>query len=90
MTDAYNPTKKLEKAANETLPTTTIGHTKIVKPAIGMQAVSRNGPSRLIKSWPSLNHPLNNIYGLFTTAIAVYNGISTIRPSNPTMIQAGT
>lgn len=61
----------LEKIAIKILATTKIGHKRIVKPAMGMQAVSRNGPSRLIRSCISRNQPLNNIYGLFTTAIAV-------------------
>jgi hypothetical protein len=80
----------LEKTANKMLAVTTIGHKRIVKPAMGMQAVSRNGPSRVIRSCTSLNQPLNNIYGLFTTAIAVKRGMSTISPINPAMIHAGT
>lgn len=71
MTDPYNPIKMLEKIANKMLAITTIGHIRIVKPAIGMQAVSRNGPSRLIRSCTNRNQPLNSIYGLFTIAIAV-------------------
>lgn len=82
--------KKLEKIAITTLPMTTRGHRRIVNPAIGMQAVSRNGPSRLIRSCMSLYHPLNNINGLLTTAIAVYRGISTISPIKPTIIHPGT
>ena len=50
MTDPYNPMKKLEKISTNILPMTTIGHKRIVKPAIGMQTVSRNGPSMLIRS----------------------------------------
>ena len=63
--------KKLEKIASKMLPITIRGHIMIVKPAIGMQAVSRNGPSRLMRSCMSRCQPLNNMYGLFTMAIAV-------------------
>lgn len=63
--------KKLVNMANKMLPKTMSGHIMIAKPAMGMQAVSRNGPSRLIRSCSSLCHPLNNMYGLFTMAIAV-------------------
>ena len=41
--------KKLEKIAIKMLAITIRGHIMIVKPAIGMQAVSRNGPSWLIR-----------------------------------------
>jgi hypothetical protein len=80
----------LEKIANKILAMTTRGHTKIVKPAIGTQTVSRNGPSLLIKSCKSLYHPLNNRYGLLTIAIAVNKGTSTIIPTIPTITHPGT
>ena len=41
--------KKLEKIAITMLAITIRGHIMIVEPAIGMQAVSRNGPSRLMR-----------------------------------------
>ena len=63
--------KTLEKIANKMLAMTTSGHTNIVNPAMGTQAVSRNGPSLLIKSCNRRNQPLNNRYGLFAIAIAV-------------------
>lgn len=82
--------KILEKIAITILPITIIGHKRIVKPAIGMQAVSRNGPSRLMRSCSSRNQPLNNINGLLITAITVYKGMSTTSPSSPAMIHPGT
>lgn len=71
MTDPYSPMKQLENAAAKMLETTAMGHMRIVKPAIGMQAVSRNGPSRLIRSCVRRNQPLNSMYGLLMTIIAV-------------------
>ena len=41
--------KKLEKIAIKMLAITIRGHIMIVEPAIGMQAVSRNGPSRIMR-----------------------------------------
>nr|GMC95883.1 hypothetical protein Iba_scaffold923228CG0010 [Ipomoea batatas] len=67
----YTPMKKLEKMAIMMLPITTSGHIKIVKPAMGMHAVSKKGPSLLIRSCVNLYHPLKSMNGLFTMAIAV-------------------
>lgn len=71
MTEAYKPTKKLVNMANKMLPMTTSGQNIMTNPATGTHAVSRKGPSRLIKSCNNLCHPLNNIYGLFNTEIIV-------------------
>lgn len=89
MTDPYNPMKMLQKTAITKLAMTIRGHKRIVRPAMGIQAVSKKGPSRLIRSCMRRCQPLNSMYGLFTTAIAVYSGISTISPIIPTIIHAG-
>lgn len=63
--------KMLEKTDNKMLPTTISGHRRIAKPAIGIQAVSRKGPSRLTRSCSNLYQPMISRYGLFITAMMV-------------------
>lgn len=90
MAALYSPKKKLDKKEATTPATTARGHRRMARPAKGTHAVSKNGPSRPIKSSNSLFHPLNSMYGLFHTATAVITATSTGTPIRLTNKQPGS